>query len=72
MSDLIEKVANEQALILDLTNLKGMGTVLYQYFEPLKTIGDLKVMVNGNNERALRQINEIGFKAAQVMTDKAM
>lgn len=67
LSDLIKKVANEQALVLDLTNLKGMGTILYQHFEPLKTIRDLKVIVNANNEHTLKQVKEIGFKAEQIM-----
>lgn len=67
LSDLIEKVANEQVLVLDLTNLHGMGTILYQYFEPLKTIRDLKIIVNANNEHALQQVKEIGFKVEQVM-----
>lgn len=67
LSDLIEKVANEQELVLDLTNLEGMGTILYQYFEPLKTIRDLKVIINANNEHILQQVKEIGFKVEQVM-----
>ncbi|TWV98051.1 hypothetical protein [Chitinophaga pinensis] len=67
LSALIEKVAGEQALVLDLTNLQGMGTVLYEQFEPLKLIRDLKIMVSADNKYALQQVKEIGFNAEQVM-----
>jgi hypothetical protein len=67
LADLIAKVTNEQVLVLDLTNLQGMGTILYKQFEPLKAIKDLKVLVSAVDERALKQVREIGFKEEQVI-----
>jgi hypothetical protein len=66
LTDLIAKVANEQALIVDFTNFGGMGTILYKEFEPLKAIKDLKVLVRADNEHVLQQVKEIGFKEEQV------
>ena len=67
LAELITKVENEKALVLDLSNLEGMGTILYKQFEPLKTIKDLKVLVKADNELVLRHVRGVGFKDGQVI-----
>ena len=62
---MIVKVANEQALTLDLTNFVRTGTVLCKYFEPLKAIRNLKIIVN---EDAKKQMKEIGFEEEQIVS----
>lgn len=56
-------VSREHSLVLDMTNLRGMGTTLYSCFEPLKHIPHLKILVN---EAALMHITEMKFEVDKI------
>jgi hypothetical protein len=56
-------VSRKQRLVVDMTNLRVMGTALYSCFEPLKHISDLEILVN---ESALMYITEMKFETDKI------
>ncbi|WP_423737061.1 hypothetical protein [Chitinophaga caseinilytica] len=64
---ILDQVANEEALILDLTNLEGMGAIFYPKIEALKSIPKLEIWLSPDMERAQKQVWDMGFSEEQVV-----
>lgn len=57
--DEIAKILSIEEVTVDMTNFIGMGTALYECFEPLKRKSGVKFIVNDN---ALQALMEMGFE----------
>ncbi|PZR25066.1 MAG: hypothetical protein DI535_19580 [Citrobacter freundii] len=55
---IIDRVKNDDDLVIDMTNFVSMGTILYECFSPLKHVSNLTFLAN---ENALKRIVEMGF-----------
>jgi hypothetical protein len=58
LTAVINKILDKNELTIDMTNFVGMGTILYECFKLLNNIPKLNFLAN---ERALRQIEAMGF-----------
>lgn len=58
LTAIINKILGKNELTIDMTNLVGMGTILYECFKPLNNIPKLTFLAN---ESALRHIEAMGF-----------
>jgi hypothetical protein len=53
----VAKVLSKEEVIIDMTNFVGMGTTLYECFEPLKRKTRVKFLVNENALQTLKEMN---------------
>jgi len=65
LKEVINRVCQNENinLVIDMRNFQGMGTALYECFEPLKRLKDLKIWVNN---ASLECMNKIGFELTQM------
>jgi hypothetical protein len=58
LREILQRLSQKEELLIDMTNFQGMGTSLYECFQPLLTMKKLHFLVN---ERARKQLKEIGI-----------
>jgi anti-anti-sigma regulatory factor len=63
LEKIILEHATKEELIIDMSNLQGMGTALYECFMPLRRVSKLSFLAN---KAAVKQLKEMGFEDALV------
>ncbi len=58
LTSIIDKILEQDELTIDMTNFIGMGTILYECFQPLSKIPKLTFLAN---ESALIHLEAMGF-----------
>ena len=72
LNQFIESIANQDRILIDLSNFEGMGTILYDSFRKLNSnIPNINWLVQEENDWVIQQLLEIGIDQNEIIKKRA-